>query len=86
MTESQRDRLLNVDNQYTTNFAPIALTNPQRTTKLHKTQIYINIAMFSTLIAGLAAIIVLNQLNYRSLHKITSAAADNKGTSQPHTK
>jgi hypothetical protein len=41
--------------------------------------------MFATLIAGLAAIIVLNQLNYKSLHKITTSS-EYKGTSASRMK
>jgi hypothetical protein len=41
--------------------------------------------MFAMHIAGLAAIIVLNQLNYKSLHKITTSS-EYKGTSAPRMK
>jgi hypothetical protein len=41
--------------------------------------------MFATLIAGIAAIIVLNQLNYRTLHDITSSS-EYKGASASHVK
>jgi hypothetical protein len=41
--------------------------------------------MFGTMVSGLAAIMVVNQFNYSSLHKITTST-EYKGASVPHTK